>query len=310
VSCSRKVAAAMALLLALAQCACLFRHRTQAQSQTVPAVREDGEAKGLLSAHVSKEVEALFSAHAPEEPPAEKFEQPVTMAAPPPPPPVSHKRMGAGAPSPTPVRHQLPTSSSPSTMPPSSQTPPQSPDDIVQGQLTSGQIAFQPPQTMQEGKSETIQVRISRGLNQQITQGLARTGETQPVTLQNIDVAPRMTVKLQGPDFTITPLTADEQAITETDYTTWEWAVQPLHSGVHDLYLSVGVTLKVDGQDALKFYPVYDKQIRVRVDRMYEAKGFVSANWQWLAATFVIPLLGIVWKFATKRPAKQTPLEP
>ncbi|MBZ5655748.1 MAG: hypothetical protein LAO56_10790 [Acidobacteriia bacterium] len=196
------------------------------------------------------------------------------------------------------------------TEPLSQQPPAQSPDDIVRGQLTNGQIAFQPPQIMQEGKSETIQVRISRGLNQQITQGLTRAGETQPVTVQNINVAPRMTVKLQGPDFTITPLTADEQAITEQDFTTWEWAVQPLHSGLHDLYLSVGVTLRVGDKDATKFYPVYDKKISVRVDRMYEAKGFVSTNWQWLTVTILIPLLGIVWKLATKRPAKQTPLEP
>ena len=163
---------------------------------------------------------------------------------------------------------------------------------------------------MQEGKSETIQVRIARGLNQQITQGLTRAGETQPVTVQNIGVAPRMTVKLQGPDFSITALTADEQAITEQDFTTWEWAVKPLHSGRHDLYLSVGVTLRVDGQDAQKFYPVYDKQISVRVDRVYEAKSFAAANWQWLTATIVIPLLAIVWRKISKRPARQTPLEP
>lgn len=58
-----------------------------------------------------------------------------------------------------------------------------------------------------------------------------------------------------------------------------------------------------------RFIPLYAKNISVKVDRMYEAKQFVSGNWQWLIATLLLPLIGVVWHRLIRKP-KETPLLP
>ena len=189
--------------------------------------------------------------------------------------------------------------------PPSPGPTPTLPDDNQQDkgiltQLSDGRIAFQPPATMHQGDTTTLRVRITRSQTEDIAEGLAELG-TQSVVVESIQTARRMTAVLRGPAFDIKPLTADEQVVLPSGFTTWQWTVTPLNSGTQHLYLSVGVTLQVDGRDVPQFRTVYDREIVVQVDPLYAAKLLVTSYWQWLTASIFIPLGGWAWKRWTDR---------
>lgn len=169
--------------------------------------------------------------------------------------------------------------------------------------LTKGQIAFDVPSQMTEGRTENVQVRIAKGLKQRITNSLKKNlrGTAQ---VDRIDVVPFMVVKLEGEPsaFSITPLTEEKQMVTASGFNTWAWNVRPTESGLQTLYLSVGTRFKLLGKDEeTKFLPIYSRPINVQIDRIYEGQQFVFGNWKWLIATLLIPLGGLIWR-AVKKP--------
>ncbi len=177
--------------------------------------------------------------------------------------------------------------------------------------LQKGKIAFDVPQQMKQGKQERVEVRITRSLNNDML-NLLKENMRKSSQVDDIQVAPFMIVQLRDPEgsaFRITPLTLDSQAVAGDGYTPWDWSVVPLESGHHSLYLSVGTRFKLPNGEETKFEPVYEKDVAVNVDRVYETERFVSGNWQWLTATLLLPLIAFLWHH-WKRKSKQTVLIP
>jgi hypothetical protein len=177
--------------------------------------------------------------------------------------------------------------------------------------LTKGQIAFDVPPNMKEGKPEKAEVRIAQGVQETVTKTIkAELRATAQV--EQIDVAPYMIVKLKSDPkaFDINPLTEEKQLLIPGSYTPWAWNIMPLQSGTQSLFLSVGTRFKLPERgEETKFQPLYTRSITVQVDRIYEGKEFVHNNWQWLAGTLVIPLAGFIWHHWKRKP-RQTQLDP
>ncbi|HEX4425295.1 MAG TPA: hypothetical protein VH079_07835 [Terriglobales bacterium] len=95
-------------------------------------------------------------------------------------------------------------------------------------------------------------------------------------------------------------LTNDEQAVSDDDFTTWSWNVQPLESGQQKLFLDVAMRFKVPGsKDEVKFIPTLNRVVDVRVDRVFAAKHFVGQEWKWIFGTMggiIVFLAGLTWK--------------
>jgi hypothetical protein len=182
--------------------------------------------------------------------------------------------------------------------------------------LEKGFIGFDAPPEMTQGRQGKVSVVITRNLNQDVLNLLKDHMQDQlpsTVQVQEIQVAPFMTAQLHGADdttFKIIPLTQDKQAVAAEGYTSWAWSVTPLKSGPQILYLSVGARFKLPNRDEeTRFIPLYEKEVTVQVDRIYETKQFLSGNWQWLTATLLIPLGGFIWHNWKRKP-KQTELTP
>lgn len=149
--------------------------------------------------------------------------------------------------------------------------------------LANGKIAFESPLSMKQGETKTVEVRIAKNLNQDITQGLATTG---PIKVEDIKVGPLMVATLHGSAFQITRLTKEEQAVTDDNFTAWDWAVRPTDWGEQRLYLSVCVRLnRGAGKEEQRCSPVYDRPIAVQVDPLYAATHFVKDDPKWTIAT-------------------------
>ena len=165
---------------------------------------------------------------------------------------------------------------------------------------------------MKQGKQERVEVRIARGVTVDVEQ-LLRQKMHMTAQVEEIQVAPFMIVELNDADgsiFKITPLTQDRQSVAGDGYTKWVWIVTPLESGQQTLYLSVGTRFKLpNSNEETRFTPIYERNISVQVDRMYETKHFLSGNWQWLTVTLIIPLIGFIWHNRKKK-RKETELLP
>jgi hypothetical protein len=183
-------------------------------------------------------------------------------------------------------------------------------DDIFA--LAKGKIAFDVPTEMKEAKPEKVEVRIARGVDKDVAT-LLKKGLSSQTKVDELQVAPFMIVHLESAEksvFEITPLTQDRQIITGDGYTTWAWTVTPLAAGKHTLYLTVGTRFALPGRaEETQFRPLYETNISVRVDRIYEAKLFLSGYWQWFMGSLIIPLFGFVWRLR-KRKSKATTLLP
>ena len=104
-----------------------------------------------------------------------------------------------------------------------------------------------------------------------------------------------MKLKLLGNAFEITEINNDAQSIINNATTDWSWNVKPLKRGNQQLILLVSIQLNSpkSGQSYVDF-PVFEKTIKVKVNRIRLMKDFFIKNWQWLLGLIVGS--GLLWK--------------
>jgi hypothetical protein len=184
---------------------------------------------------------------------------------------------------------------------------PSGPQAAVQDELrtlTSGVLAFNPPATMTVGETDRVEVRIQSGpLTVTSTQALTKGFEGNGIaTVEPISTYTFMRARLVGNSFDITPLDAEEQAVSGDNYTQWAWDVRPTEAGSQKLNLIVSVRVKISGYpDESRDFPVKTKAVNVQVNLPYSAGRFVEGNWQWLAAIILIPLGVFAYRQVTGR---------
>jgi hypothetical protein len=172
---------------------------------------------------------------------------------------------------------------------------------------TGGRLAFDPPESMEQGSWATVMARIAP---QEVGEALTRGFRHPERAADEVRVAPVMKVILFSDDgaFAITSKSSEEQIVT-SPYAQWEWYVQALKSGQHTLHLKVIASIKTPdrGEKALDI-TVYDKPISVDVSYRYVIGSFVgdSANWKYLIGSgSLITILGIAFGWLRNRFKKQ-----
>ena len=168
--------------------------------------------------------------------------------------------------------------------------PPPAPDlsKIVEEELSRlplGKILFNPPEKMKVGVKERVEVRIAKTIKENFEKELKGKGIPQ---IEEIKVGTFMTARLKGDSFNIEPLSDESQLVSGDGFTQWEWNVTPLKSGLYKLYLSVAVRIKIAGiGEEKKDYPVFEKEINVKVNPIYSVKKFIKSYWQWIITTII-----------------------
>ena len=152
-----------------------------------------------------------------------------------------------------------------------------------------GRLLFNPPDRMQLGQTERVEVRLTRTLNldTELLQHLRGRGEPH---MEQIPTAPKMVVILKGDGFRITDLSEKEQSVTHHEITTWEFDVQALKRGLQRLIICVSLRIPVPGkllEQEHKSIPVREATIYVQVGTPALVGRFVSSNWQWFVATAI-----------------------
>jgi hypothetical protein len=92
-----------------------------------------------------------------------------------------------------------------------------------------------------------------------------------------------MSAKLTGDQFTIEPLTSENQIVYPDVPTVWLWNVTPKWRGNRELTLVVSVRVNVAGSQESKDIPVYSQIVNVQPNWPYEAGRWVLEYWTQIA---------------------------
>jgi hypothetical protein len=170
--------------------------------------------------------------------------------------------------------------------------------------MVEGQIWFNIPQRMRQGKDQTIVVRISKNASESISAGY--TNEGNPARLQ---VFPYMAVRVDGGKaFDIKPLTPENQFVATDRYTEWQFQVVPLESGDQHIEVIVGVRVKIaPGDTETRFSPTYRKTITVEINRHYAIGKYWDANYPWISGLCggILALIGTIIGILTYRKGRK-----
>jgi hypothetical protein len=189
---------------------------------------------------------------------------------------------------------QPPPTAAPATPPPTGQPS----DDtaatsaaVAELGLRDGTIAFNPNLRMTEQKPEDITVNIfPQAINSDL---VAKLQEKGAVNVQQIRIGSKMALRLTGTNFEMISTPPEVQPISNTESNQWTWTVKPLRSGTQKLNLSVSVVIDdtKNGTQIHKEISVLARDITVEVDPAYNLSKFIGDNWQWLAASIIIPIV-------------------
>ncbi len=181
-----------------------------------------------------------------------------------------------------------------------SQPAPSDLSEIIEDELeklTPGPILFNPPQEMTVGVKERIELRIAKTITEDLTLGLKGRGVPQ---IEEIKVGTFMKAHLTGDNFDVKALSHEEQIVAGAGFTQWDWDVMPLKSGIQSLLLTITVRIKIPNYgEERKDYPVFEKQIKVKVNPIYSIINFIKSYWQWIVSTIIGS--GIIGLFAKWR---------
>ncbi len=167
--------------------------------------------------------------------------------------------------------------------------------------LSQGQILFNPPNEMRVGIKERIEARLAKTLSEDLSKGLRGRGISQ---IEKINIGPLMNVTLTGDNFEIKTLSHEEQVVPSEGFTQWNWDVIPNESGLQILTLIATVRIKLPNYgEEKKDCPIFERQIKVRVNPIYSSKRFLRNYWQWLGSTIIGS--GLIGWFLKKRKAKR-----
>jgi hypothetical protein len=115
---------------------------------------------------------------------------------------------------------------------------------------------------MKVGRTERIEIRLSRDLAARLTEGLRGRGAPQ---IEVIEIGDLMRVRLLGEHFAITALSSEDQLVRDIGFTQWDFDVVPRRSGRRVLRLAVTLRLKREDTQELCDLPALEREIAVHV---------------------------------------------
>lgn len=194
---------------------------------------------------------------------------------------------------------QVAKAPAPPPPPPAPQGDPLALVDQFLASMHSANVAFNSPQTL--NLSETANIQLLLSLKKSIEELRREIASSGPTEGASVKVANRMEARLTGPNFQITAITTEEQAIGANDTVEWKWEIKPLATGTHNLHLTLTAIFNIDGATTRRSIRTFDKTIEVEVTPRQIVVGFVVKNWQWLWAAVLLPIGGWFWKRRTSK---------
>jgi hypothetical protein len=178
--------------------------------------------------------------------------------------------------------------------------------DAALGALVQGRIAFNTPERMRYGDSQSIALVASPSMDADTlsTELRNRIGGADPIEIATLQIAPLMEARLEGaPAFEVTALTPVQQPVSRSAPTEWRWTVRAAETGRHQLHLTINAVITVAGERFPRSLDVLNRDIEVEITAGQRISMFIGANWQWLLGTVIIPLA--LWRWNQQRKTRK-----
>lgn len=156
-------------------------------------------------------------------------------------------------------------------------------EDVVK----PGRIAFNPPPSMK--LRETVRVEVGLVGSENLDSQLKEKLQDRNIQIESIDTSPYMSVSLSGTAFLIEPLgNYAEQLVTSGSVAMWQFDVTAKKHGVQRLTLAVSLRIPIPGHsDGFHNVPVFEREIKVTVERGQLFADWFRSQWKWLVASFI-----------------------
>ena len=156
--------------------------------------------------------------------------------------------------------------------------------------LAAGHVLYNPPEEMQVGRRERVEVRITQGTTETLAAESLQ-GSGAPV-VEPIPVSTFMKVRLTGDAFAITPLSSEEQFVVADSFTEWAWDLVPHQAGDQNLTLLITARVLLPGYPAeQRDLRIIERHIDVRVRSFGPAVlDFIRGHTELLITAVLIPL--------------------
>lgn len=180
--------------------------------------------------------------------------------------------------------------------------------DSALGELVQGRIAFNTPERMRFGDSQSVALVASPSMDAATLSGelRSRIGGADPIEVATLQIAPLMEARLEGaPAFEISPLTPVQQPVSRSAPTEWRWSVRAAQTGRHQLHLTINAIITVAGERYPRSLDVLNRDITVEITAGQRVGMFLGANWQWLLGTILIPLAAWMWSQRRKQTGRR-----
>ena len=179
----------------------------------------------------------------------------------------------------------LPPTTPPEPPAPPSQEPPSVStitiyEELIKRELERGAILYNPPERMRVGVVNRVEVRITRELTDELSEGLQ--GEGTP-RVEELLVGTFMRAKLEGSAFDTTQIGSGVQQLAATGFREWRWDVTPIASGNQSLFFTISVL----HENTLIEEKVFERRIDVAVNPGYSSVNWLRNNWGPLIAALV-----------------------
>lgn len=165
--------------------------------------------------------------------------------------------------------------------------------------LKSGHVAYNAPESMHYNESRVITLLLSPKESPELLE--AQLNDRRDAVSEAVQhVAPRMQASLTGTGFEIEPLDPDIQLVSSLRPTQWRWRVTPNSHGPQELNYSLDAHLDLAGEGVYRIRS-FDTVINVDITLKEQVTEYVTANWQWLWGTLILPIVGLRMKYGRKR---------
>ena len=153
-------------------------------------------------------------------------------------------------------------------------------EELIARELERGAIVYNPPERMRVDAVNRVEVRISREVTDELSEGLQ--GEGTP-SVEELLVGTLMRAKLEGNTFSIMQIGSEVQQLSATGFREWRWDVTPNAAGDQPLFLTISVL----HEDSLIWEEVFERRIDVAINPSHSFFKFLRNSWEPLSAALV-----------------------
>lgn len=144
--------------------------------------------------------------------------------------------------------------------------------------------------------AEQISVSVLIDMTQSLEDLKQAAGASEVVSAAQIRVSKVMIARVVAPNFTVVPITPEEQPISQSEVTRWDWQLIPTSTGRHEIHITINAEVSVDGATKVRNIETFHETVEIEVTIWQVVKGWISKYWQWSFSTLLLPLGIWLWK--------------